>query len=90
MNRSALFGRIYRGEAGNVESVSGGGGGFGGAEGGTAMNISPAHLFMQYFALAALRQFSLSPSLSIFLPTTPSLRRPLDRPTSSPVKPVPR
>lgn len=27
---------------------------------GTAMNISLAHLFMQYFALAALRRFPLS------------------------------
>lgn len=27
---------------------------------GTAMNISPAHLFMQYFALAALRRLPLS------------------------------
>lgn len=32
---------------------------------GTAMNISPAHLFMQYFALAALRRLPLSTGAAI-------------------------
>lgn len=37
---------------------------------GKAMNISPAHLFMQYFALAALRRLPPA-SLSLFQPPPP-------------------
>lgn len=46
-----------------------GGGTCGATEGwfGKAMNISPAHLFMQYFALAALRRLPLSLSFFLFL-----------------------
>lgn len=42
---------------------------------GTAMNISPAHLFMQYFALAALRRLPLS--TAAMPPCRPGARYPV-------------